>query len=231
MSAPARETRLPGATSHEGFDDVSPQQLARVFGQAVRAFDEQDVPYVVLGGMASAIHGRPRCSGDIDVLVRPIDAPRALDALRDAGFSTEQTNPHWIFKGSKDGVLVDVLFKAKGDVYLDDEMLARAPEHPVMGHPARVMPAEDLLVIKALVHDEETPRHWFDALGILRQATLDWSYLLERSRRGPRRMLALLFYAVSLDLMVPREVLATLCERVLEGAAPDARDADGGAAR
>jgi hypothetical protein len=36
---------------------------------------------------------------------------------------------------------VDLLFKMKGDIYLDDEMLARAGVR-VHGHPARVIPRE-----------------------------------------------------------------------------------------
>ena len=44
---------------------------------------------------------------------------------------------------------------------------------------------EDLVVLKALSHDEESPRHWHDALGVLASADLDWDYLLERARFGP----------------------------------------------
>lgn len=214
----ARATRLPGAAEHEDSDAVTREELAEVLGAALGALEAHGIAYVVVGGLAVTVHGRPRCSGDIDVLVRPADAPAALDALRRAGFTTEQTNPHWLFKAWRDGVLVDVLFKAKGDVYLDDAMVARAIESQVLGHRARVIPAEDLLVIKALVHDEETPRHWHDALAILRATALDWDYLLERSRVGPRRLLSLLFYATSLDLLVPTDVLVALSARVLEGA-------------
>ena len=67
----------------------------------------------------------------------------------------------------------------------------------------RIPSAEDQIVIKAIVHREETSRHWFDALAILGRAELDWDYLLHRARLGARRVLALLIYAQSADILVP----------------------------
>jgi predicted nucleotidyltransferase len=126
------------------------------------------------------------------------------------------TNPNWLYKAFRDDALVDVLFKAKGDIYLDDEMLARSVCCDVSGVAVRVIPPEDLFVIKALVHDEETPRHWFDALGLLSRENIDWDYLLRRARKGPRRVLSLLSYAMSLDLPVPAEAVRRFAALALE---------------
>ena len=205
---------LPGATTHEG-SSGDPAALADVLGSAVKAFDAADIGYVLIGGLASAVLGRPRCSSDIDFLCAPEDAHRALAALAAAGFETEVTNPAWLFKGFRDGILVDLLFKTYGDIYLDREMLRRANHYTFLGARVRVVPPEDLIVIKAVVHDEETPRHWHDALALLRRADLDWDYLVERAQRGPRRVLALLLYAVSNDLWVPNRPMRQLAEQVL----------------
>jgi hypothetical protein len=78
-----------------------------------------------------------------------------------------------------------------------------------------VIPPEDLIVIKAIVHDEETPRHWHDALGVIARAQLDWDYLLARASHSPRRVLSLLLYALSLDLWVPASAVRRLAERVV----------------
>jgi predicted nucleotidyltransferase len=205
---------LPGAATHEG-STADLDTVASVLGEAVRALETAKIEYVLIGGLASAIHGRPRCSSDIDLFVTPACAPGALAALERAGFATERSNPHWLYKGFKDDVLVDLLFKASGDTYLDDEMLRRAPLGSWRDVPVRVIPAEDLIVMKAIAQDEETPRHWGDALGVLAVADLDWDYLLLRARRAPRRLLSLLLYATSLDLHVPRRVLRRLGHRVL----------------
>ena len=45
----------------------------------------------------------------------------------------------------------------------------------------RELAPEDLVVMKAISHDEESPRHWHDALGVLATVDLDWDYLLERA--------------------------------------------------
>src|SRR5207249_4985906 len=118
------------------------------------------------------------------------------------GFATQRTNPHWLFKGIKRGVLVDVLFRARGDIYLDDEMIERLVETDFHGVRLKTVPREDLLVIKAIIHDEETPRHWSDALALIAAADLDWEYLLRRAQHGARRVLSLLLYAQSADLVV-----------------------------
>ena len=205
---------LPGAAVHDG-STADLDTVAAVLADAVRAIEAHGVPYVLLGGLASALHGRPRCSNDVDLFVMPESAPLALDALAEAGFRTERTNPAWLFKAFRDGVLVDLLFKARGDIYLDAEMLRRASVQSYRGTRVRVIPPEDLIVIKAIVHDEETPRHWHDALGVIARSELDWSYLVERASHAPRRVLSLLLYALSVDLWVPDHAVQRLAARVV----------------
>jgi predicted nucleotidyltransferase len=188
----------------------------RVLAGVVEAFERADVPYVLIGGLASAVHGRPRTSRDIDVLVRHADANRALAALGEAGFETEETNPQWIFKATKDDVQVDLIFWLKGDIYLDEEMLERSEECDFDGVRVRVIPPEDLIVVKAVIHDEQTPRHWGDALGVIADSELDWDYLARRARKGARRVLALLLYAQSNDLIVTDETVRSLFESLYD---------------
>jgi predicted nucleotidyltransferase len=205
---------LPGACTHEG-STGDRDALASVFRDAVQAFELAEVPYVLIGGLASSALGRPRCSSDIDLFVMPEWAPRALEVLAKAGFTTELTNPAWLYKAFRHDILVDLLFKSVGDIYLDREMLRRAKVYPVLGTPVRVIPPEDLIVIKAIAHDEETPRHWHDALALITRRDLDWDYLLARANHAPRRVLAMLVYAISCDLWVPSAALRTLADRVL----------------
>jgi predicted nucleotidyltransferase len=205
----------PGAAVHEG-SSAGIDMLASVLADAVQALDEDGIDYVLIGGQASSLLGRPRCSSDIDLLVTPEDAPRALCALGRACFETERTNPHWLFKAFRDDVLIDLLFKVRGDIYLDSEMLRRSTMRRFRGTQVRAVPAEDLIVMKAIVHDEETPRHWWDALAIIASGDLDWDYLIARSRRAPRRMLAFLCYAASVDLPVPSPALRELGRMVMQ---------------
>jgi hypothetical protein len=199
-----------GATGLDVPGEGQESRFPSVFARAVAALDTAGIAYVLVGGLASAVLGRPRCTQDIDLFVKPEDSLRTLAVLRQAGFLTQETNPHWIYKACREGVTVDVLFKARGDIYLDDTMLARSRVRTCLDQPVRVIPPEDLIVIKALVHDEETPRHWYDALGIIAAGRLDWGYLVSRASKGPHRVLSLLLYAWSLGLVVPPTAVRAL---------------------
>lgn len=185
---------------------------------AVRAMEGAGIPYLLMGGVGSAVSGRPRLTDDIDLFVAPGEGRPALDALEAAGFSTEERDPRWLFKGWKYDILVDVIFRSSGDVYLDDEMLERGTYHDIGDCRARVMAPEDLIVIKAITADEHVPQHWYDALGLLAAARIDWDYLSRRARHhGLRRVTSLLLYAESKDIWVPAEVVTDLF-RSLHGA-------------
>jgi predicted nucleotidyltransferase len=195
-------------------EDVDEGTFLDALGSALGALERGRVAHVVIGGLASAVHGRPRWTHDIDLFVKPEDARRALHALAEAGFDTEETNPHWIYKAWKDGAVIDLIFCITGDIYLDDEMLARSGVAEFKGRSARVLPPEDLVVIKAVVHDEPSARHWHDALGIIAATELDWDYLLRRAQYGARRVLSLLVYAQSNDLVVPERAIRELFETI-----------------
>lgn len=185
-----------------------------VLREAVQAVERAGYPFLVLGGLASSLVGRPRWTHDIDFLVRPDDARDILEALRAAGFRTEETDPVWIFKAFKEDVMVDVIFMVTGGIYLDQEMEQRSILREYEGLPVRIPSPEDQVVIKAIVHREETSRHLFDALAILGRAELEWEYVLQRARLGARRVLALLIYAQSSDILVPNWVIRRLFEEV-----------------
>lgn len=54
------------------------------------SFQKHDVRYVVIGGVAAILHGVPRATFDLDILVEatPDNAHRLLDALLEAGLGT-----------------------------------------------------------------------------------------------------------------------------------------------
>lgn len=182
----------------------------RVLSDAVQAMEESGIRYVFIGGIASSGLGRPRSTHDIDVFVRPEDAEVALRALAKHGFTTERTDRTWLYKGMKDNILVDIIFRSKGEIYFDQEMYQKMTVAEYHGKRLRLIGPEDLLIIKAVAHSELTPSHWHDAIGVLTHANLDWAYLLKRAKRAPRRILSLLLYAQSNDVWVPNRVIDEL---------------------
>ena len=82
--------------------------------------------YVVLGGIAAVLHGVPRATFDLDILIESTsaNAERLLQALRQAGFGTADlidapgilANEITVFN---DRVRVDVLTSAPGIAFQD----------------------------------------------------------------------------------------------------------------
>ena len=183
-----------------------------VLGRTRDALDDK-VDWALIGGVACAIYGRPRWSYDIDVFVGEPDALTALDRLADGGFATQELDPTWIYKAIDRGVLVDVIFKTAGDIYLDDDMVEHIRRVRFHGVDVAAAAPEDLVVIKAIVNKEARPRHWYDALAIIARNELDWEYLEHRARHGVRRVASLLVYAQSLDLPVPAAPIRRLLDQ------------------
>ncbi len=193
----------------------------RVLGETVEAIEEAGIRYAFIGGIASHGLGRPRSTHDIDIFVPPEEAELTLRALAKKGFRTEKTDPSWLYKGFKENILVDVIFKSKGEIYLDTEMYQRVITAPFHGRQLRFVSPEDLVIIKALAHSELTPGHWHDALALLSHATIDWEYLIKRAqKKAPRRVLSLLIYAQSADIFVPKNGIDQLYMCVFGDALP-----------
>jgi predicted nucleotidyltransferase len=212
------ESPLPGVA---GRASVAEEVFTRVLADGVAALESARIPYLLIGGVGSATLGRPRWTHDIDFLILPQDGERALEALSAAGFVTERTNEHWIYKAMSGDIVIDLIFRLVGDIYLDDEMLARARRAPFLGVEATVASPEDQIVIKAIANDEQSARHWADALALIASCDLDWDYLLDRSVKGPRRVLSLLIYAQSEDVVVPARVVRRLFDVIYDEETPD----------
>jgi predicted nucleotidyltransferase len=196
---------------------VDQETFARELERAVEAMHAARVPHLLIGGVAGGVYGRPLETMDIDFFVRPDDADRAIDRLEEAGFETERTAPHWLYKAYRSGVVIDVIFCSSGDMYLDPEMLRRSREGETHGVRVALISPEDLIVLKALAHSEPTARYWFDALAVLARSEIDWPYLIARARHGPKRILSLLLYAQSIDLPVPGDPVRAIRDLAFRG--------------
>jgi predicted nucleotidyltransferase len=191
------------------------ERLLAILDETVEVLRAAEVPFLLMGGLATSVLGRGRRVTDIDLFVRDPDVRPALAALAGAGFESFVVSPNWLAKAIKDDVLVDVISRSTHDISLTDEVLEHAVDIEIEGRPLRSVSPEDLIVMKAVATDEDTVRYWHDALSLLGRPDLDWGYLLHRARKhGARRVLSLLFFAQSIDLLVPEEVVAELLEAV-----------------
>lgn len=55
--------------------------------EVTSTLDTSGIKHALVGGLALAVHGAPRATTDIDLLIQPSDARRALKAVEPVGFS------------------------------------------------------------------------------------------------------------------------------------------------
>jgi hypothetical protein len=162
------------------FDDIE-----ATMKKAVAAFREANVPALLAGSLAVWARGGPETRHDLDFVVKPEDAERALQALEDVGMKTERPPEAWLYKAWDGPVLVDVIFEPRGLV-VDDELMARAEEREVMAIGISLMAIEDVLVSKLMALDE----HSADYSQLLLMARtlrerIDWDDLRARTSASP----------------------------------------------
>lgn len=196
------------------FDESTYREILR---EVSEVFLSGGHPFLLLGGLASSFYGRARSTHDIDLLVKPEHADDFLQRLSTRSFETQRTYPDWLYKALKKGVLVDVIFRSAGNIYLDDEMIARAQRGEIHGTEFPLISPEDLVVIKALAHKENSPRHLHDVCSVLSRQKIEWAYLAERARLGAKRALSFLLFAKSEGVNVPDEVIRQMVDRIYGG--------------
>ncbi len=152
---------------------------------AVAAMRDAGVPFVLGGSFAAWARGGPLPQKDLDLMVKPADAQRAVEALAAAGMRTERPPEEWLVKAWHGDVMVDVIFHPAG-LEMTDDVLARADQLSVMAISTPVMALEDMLATKLMALDE----HSLDYRGLLAIARalreqIDWEALYARTGDSP----------------------------------------------
>lgn len=122
---------------------------------AVSTLRESRVPFMLGGSLATWARGGPEPKKDLDLMVKPGDAERALECLANAGMRPERPPEEWLLKAWHGEVLVDLIFRPSG-LRITDEVLARADTIPLMAVGTPVMALEDTLVTMLMALDERS---------------------------------------------------------------------------
>ncbi len=168
------------AMADEGF-----KAFEATLKKAVAAFRDAEVPTLLGGSLAIWARGGPETRHDLDFMVKPEDADRALEALVDVGMRAERPPEGWLYKAWDGDVLVDIIFQPRG-LTMTDEVFARGETREVMAISVNMMSLEDVFATKLLALDEHNCD--YSAL-ILRARSLreqiDWDELRDRTEEWP----------------------------------------------
>src|ERR1044072_8723000 len=103
-------TISPGTMVRASYGQGSPNEFHH---RSVSALHAAEVPFLIGGAyMVEVCGGVSRSTKDFDLYVRPNHVEVALRALARAGYKTELTFPHWLAKGTYEGDIVDLIFRA-----------------------------------------------------------------------------------------------------------------------
>jgi hypothetical protein len=188
-------------TSDHDSEDLSQAFYVRVMTRLKNA----GVPYLVGGAFALArFTGIERNTKDFDIFVRREDIDRTLVALADDTCRTEMAFPHWLAKAFCGDDFVDIIFSSGNAVSnVDDEWFEHAPEEMVLGMPAKLSPAEEMIWSKAFIMERER----YDGADVMHLILrcgeqLDWPRLL---RRFGEHWRVLLTHLVMFNFIYPGE--------------------------
>lgn len=195
---------------------ASRQALFAVLEQASQALERRGISFVVGGGLAAEAYHLRETVNDIDLFVRPVDAPRTLGTLAENGFYVWIEDPRWLYKALKNSVTVDVIYESTGVVHVGDETFRRARWMTIDHTRLPIMPPEDLFVMKAAAATPSAPKHWLDAISLLASEPMDWEYLTSRAARNPRKVLQAIVHAYEDGVPVPSFVFVRLAQDLIK---------------
>jgi hypothetical protein len=153
--------------------------------RAVAALRDSGVPFLLGGSLAAWARGGPQTRHDLDFVVKPEDAERALEALAQAGMRTERPPEEWLYKACDGDVLIDLIFRPRG-IEVTDEVIARGDTIHTLGVSIPVMAIEDVLYTKLMALND----HRLDYTGLVEIARalreqIDWPALRRRTAGHP----------------------------------------------
>jgi hypothetical protein len=178
------------AIGQTGNDPAMPEptfeELLDAMKTGAGALQRREIPFVLGGGLAAWARGGPKSEHDVDFMVKPDDADRALEAMEQCGLRTERPPEGWLYKAWHDnGALIDLIFAPSGGP-ITDETIDRAPLLEVNALRVHVFTLEDVMTTKLLALTEQEP----DYAQVLIYARalreqIDWNEVRARSEASP----------------------------------------------
>ena len=153
------------------------------YADAVARLAGARVPFLVGGAFALERYTQiARDTKDLDLFMREVDVPGALEMFARAGYFTELPFPHWLGKVHSGLHFIDIIFSSgNGVARVDEAWFDHAVAEEMFGLTLRLCPPEEMIWSKGYIQERER----FDGADVLhllraRGRSLDWNRLVTR---------------------------------------------------
>jgi nucleotidyltransferase DUF2204 len=162
------------------------EAIAAALRKAAPALRDAGVPFMLGGSLACWARGGPRSQNDLDLILPPSEAERALAALASVGMRTEHPPEEWLAKAWDGDVTVDLIFRLLGLGDVTVEMIEGAEHMQVLAIRMPVMAIEDILVAKLLSINEQNLDYGPPLeMGRSLRERIDWEDVRARTSHSP----------------------------------------------
>ena len=166
-------------------DETPFEALLETLKKVAGLLRDAEIPFLLGGGLATWARGGPESGHDLDLMLKQLDAERALELLEQAGLRTERPPEGWLYKAYDGDVLIDLIFEPTGQP-IGDDVFERAEELNVYAVPMQVMSLEDVFVTKLAALRE----HELDYESVVQMARpvreqVDWEDVRRRTDDSP----------------------------------------------
>ena len=140
-------------------EEASVKHLLEPFSDLQKLMEKCKCPWMVIGGMAASLLGKPRFTADVDIVIL-IDDEDILHILELAGqlsFKTRPKNPVefakknrvLLLRHEKSGINIDI---SLGLLQFEKEAIARSKRYKIGNIVFNIPMPEDLIILKAVAH-------------------------------------------------------------------------------
>lgn len=158
------------------------QSLSKIIGW----LEEQDIPYMIFGGLANSIYGNPRQTYAIDVKIS-INNQKIRDFINEVSSIGKvlPDKPAQFIRDTNvlpidiDGVRVDI---ALASLPFEKEAIERSKQISYKNIRMEVCTIEDFIIQKAV---SERDKDWNDIKKVIKlnHSKIDWNYLIEHCKK------------------------------------------------
>jgi len=219
MAMPAVSDLNPAKSQPEEvtWESLIPPEQWSLYSCVLSHICDAGIPFALGGGLALGYYtGELHRSKDLDIYISPPNRDRVVEIITNCGlddyFETQPYDQGWIYRGHRDGVIIDIIWAmANRRTTVDNVWTTTGPSVHLCGQTFRVISPEELLWSKLYVLQRDRC-DWPDLFNLLAAVGpgMNWQHLSCRAAEDRPLLKSLLtvfaWVAPERAMQIPRRV-------------------------